>query len=400
MVEFKLMELDKLIDLDKSDITTRRNLLKFGAVCAGAGVLGTIAVAGPVGYLIGRPSPSSRPQETAIPVTPAAEKSAEPIVSIQPFVDPEANEIARQKEIGPDSFFVFSNKTLDGLSAFLGDTLYPIYPLSVLDLEQRKLIYTLTKEFQVPPNVIASIMTIESAGLGNEESWVGAQGLFQVMPFHFDASIRNNPAAMQEPLLNGRTGMKFFVETCLKAARAGFPPGYPQNHVNVYARALMAYNAGADAGRVNFDRVPDETKFYRDHFIRLAMTADLAEGLRKKGNGDLDIVKKLSSVEMDARAWALSKFAERKGGIFSYEEYQEALKEISLETPGVDKKTKLFTDKGEEFYRDYQDYINNPKYIVPVSPGLRIWLNLGGIRLFLKDPRNINLEEWNKIQSR
>lgn len=398
MVEFKLMELDKLIELDKVHFATRRDLLKFGGITAAAGLLGGGIVAGSLGYLIGRPSPSPKPQETAIPVTPAAEKSAEPIVSIQPFVDPEANEIARQIGITPDKFFLFSDpKLLDKLTAFLGETLYPIYPLSVLD--HRRLIYNLAKDYSIPPNVIATIMTIESCGRINAESWVGAQGLFQVMPFHFEASIQKDSDAMQEPILNGKTAMNYFVNECLPAARSGLPIGYRKDHVNVYAKALVAYNAGPSRARMNFKDLPEEAKFYADHFIRFAMSAELADGLRKKENGDLDILKKLSSKEMDARAYALYKFVQRKR-FYSYDEYLEALNDIALEEPGVNKKTKEFTEKGKEFNKDYKEYQIDPGYEIPVSPGLRIWLNLGGIDLFKEIPKNLKLKEWDKIQSR
>ena len=375
--------------MDSEKRYSRRDVLRF----TGRAVVASSALAALGGYWAGK----SQPIDGQLSTSPTPDITAEPILGIPPFTDAQANEIAMQKGMAPDTFFNFSTKVLEKLSAFLGDSLHPIYPPSVLD--HKKLIYDLAKEFSTPPNVIATIMTIESCGIKGAESYVGAQGLFQVMPFHFDESIQKNPQAMQEPYLNGRTGMKYFVNTCLPAARAGFPAGYPKDHVNVYARALMAYNAGTDGARVNFDKLPDETKFYGDHFIRFAMTADIADGLRKKENGDLDIVKKLFSIEMDARAYALQEFARKKGN-YSYGEYLASLKEISLEVPGVDKKSQNFTENGEGFNRDYKEYLSNPIYVVPASPGLRIWLNLGGLGLFLRDPRNSNLKEWDKINSR
>ncbi|HKC14381.1 MAG TPA: transglycosylase SLT domain-containing protein [Patescibacteria group bacterium] len=381
---------------DREKLYSRRDILGVATATA----IGTVA-AGTIGtaWFIDSQRTASRLAATA-----AGEGKVDPIVGIPPFEDKDANELARQKGITVDKFFIFSSPALsDKLSAFLGDTLFPIYPLTVLDINNRKLIYALAKEFSTPPNVIATIMTIESCGIENEESpSIGAQGLFQVMPFHFDQSIQNNPKAMQNPLLNGRTGMKYFTQVCLPAARAGYPSGYPKDHVNIYARAMMAYNAGSSGATVNFNNLPDETKFYGDHFIRFAMTAELADGLRKKENGDLDIVKKLSSTEMDARAWALQEFNRRskeKAG-YSYDEYIAALKEIVLETPGVDKKTQTFTQTGEGFNRDYKDFLSDHKYALKVSPGLRIWLALGGTGLFLKDKRNTDLKEWDKIQSR
>lgn len=276
VIESSPMNLERL-GLEKLHVLKGRDIATI--------VLSTAITAGAAGGLGGYlfrgsgPKPSENPT-LASPLPTLAIETTAPILGTAPFFDTEANEIAREKGIGPDSFFIFQNKTLDNLSAFLGRELYPIYPLTVL--EHKGLIYDLAKEFSIPPNVIATIMTIESAGLQNEVSWVGAQGLFQVMPFHFDPKIQDNPAAMQEPYLNGRTGMKFFKDVCLKAARDGFPSGYPQNHVTIYARALMAYNAGANAGRISFDRLPDETKFYGDHFIRFALSAEIADGFERK----------------------------------------------------------------------------------------------------------------------
>lgn len=368
-------------------------MLRIGTLTA-VGTL--VATATAVSWLIDSQRPA--PQLAA---TPAGEQKSEPILGIPPFEDKNANEIARQKGITVDSFFLFKEAVLDNLSAFLGDTLFPIYPLTVLD--NRKLIYNLAKDFSVPPNVIATIMTIESCGIVNEESQgVGAQGLFQVMPFHFDQAIQNNPKAMQDPILNGKTGMNYFIKVCLPAAREGFLSGYSKDHVNIYARAMMAYNAGRYGATESFANLPDETKLYGDHFIRFAMTAELADGLRKKENGDLDILKKLSSTEMDARSWALQEFnrIEKDKGGYSYDEYIAALKEIVLDSPGVDKKTQTFTKNGESFNRDYKKYLAKPQYKVKASPGLRIWLALGGLGLFLKDTRNTDLKEWDKIQSR
>lgn len=382
-----------MIQPDREKLYSRRTIIRVGALTA----VGTIAsVAAGTSWLINSQRPV--PQLAA---TPAGEQKSEPILGIPPFEDKDANEIARQKGITVDSFFLFKEAVLDNLSAFLGDTLFPIYPLTVLD--NRKLIYNLAKDFSVPPNVIATIMTIESCGIVNEESLeVGAQGLFQVMPFHFDQAIQNNPKAMQDPILNGKTGMDYFTKVCLPAAREGFPSGYSKDHVNIYARAMMAYNAGRYGATESFANLPDETKFYGDHFIRFAMTAELADGLRKKENGDLDILKKLSSTEMDARSYALQEF-DRKAkdnGRYSYDAYIAALKDIVLDNPGVDKKTQTFTKNGEGFNRDYKKYLADHQYSVKASPGLRIWLALGGLGLFLQDKKNTDLKEWDKIQSR
>ena len=58
----------------------------------------------------------------------------------------------------------------------------------------------------VDPNMAATVMQIESCGDPNAESIAGAQGLFQVMPFHFDPS-----ESMQDPDTNARRGLAYLA---------------------------------------------------------------------------------------------------------------------------------------------------------------------------------------------
>ncbi|MFQ5436754.1 MAG: transglycosylase SLT domain-containing protein [Anaerolineae bacterium] len=62
-------------------------------------------------------------------------------------------------------------------------------------------------EFGLDPNLVATIMQIESCGDPTAVSPAGAQGLFQVMPFHFGAGEE-----MQNPTTNARRGLAYFVE--------------------------------------------------------------------------------------------------------------------------------------------------------------------------------------------
>lgn len=58
----------------------------------------------------------------------------------------------------------------------------------------------------VDPNMAATVMQIESCGDPNAVSIAGAQGLFQVMPFHFDAGEN-----MQDPDTNARRGLAYLA---------------------------------------------------------------------------------------------------------------------------------------------------------------------------------------------
>ena len=62
-------------------------------------------------------------------------------------------------------------------------------------------------ENDVDPNIVATIMQIESCGDPGAASYAGAQGLFQVMPFHFQPG-----EDMLDPDTNAMRGLAFFRE--------------------------------------------------------------------------------------------------------------------------------------------------------------------------------------------
>lgn len=84
-------------------------------------------------------------------------------------------------------------------------------------------------EFQLDPNLVATVMQIESCGWQAAVSTSGAQGLFQVMPFHFAPG-----EAMQEPAINARRGLAYLARGLAQAegdvgkALAGYNGGHSQ----------------------------------------------------------------------------------------------------------------------------------------------------------------------------
>jgi soluble lytic murein transglycosylase-like protein len=67
-------------------------------------------------------------------------------------------------------------------------------------------------EHGLDPNLLATIMQIESCGHPAVSSAAGAQGLFQVMPFHFASG-----EAMLDPATNARRGASF-LKSCQESA--------------------------------------------------------------------------------------------------------------------------------------------------------------------------------------
>ena len=100
------------------------------------------------------------------------------------------------------------------------------------------------EEYQLDPNLVATVMQIESCGLPTAVSSAGAQGLFQVMPFHFDGDDD-----MQDPDTNVARGMAYLA---LGLERAG-------GNVEL---AMAGYNGGHSQIGKDSSLWPEETKRY------------------------------------------------------------------------------------------------------------------------------------------
>jgi soluble lytic murein transglycosylase-like protein len=84
-----------------------------------------------------------------------------------------------------------------------------------------------SEQYKLPPEVIATVMQIESCGDPEAQSSAGAQGLFQVMPFHFSAGERRT-----DPEVNARRGLAYLARSMELAGEdlaAGFA-GYNGGH--------------------------------------------------------------------------------------------------------------------------------------------------------------------------
>lgn len=96
----------------------------------------------------------------------------------------------------------------------------------------------------VDPNLAAIIMQIESCGDPQAVSHAGAQGLFQVMPFHFAAGENT-----LDPDTNASRGLAYFVDRL--------------NQTNGdIGRAFAGYNGGHVAAGTSWDNWAAETQRY------------------------------------------------------------------------------------------------------------------------------------------
>ncbi len=99
-------------------------------------------------------------------------------------------------------------------------------------------------EHNLDPNMVATVMQIESCGDPQAVSIAGAQGLFQVMPFHFTAG-----EIMQEPNTNARRGMNYLAERLVQTK-------------GEVGHAFAGYNGGHVAAGSSWSNWAAETRRY------------------------------------------------------------------------------------------------------------------------------------------
>ena len=123
-----------------------------------------------------------------------------------------------------------------------GEGISPIFSPEVQHWEDQ--IIAWAAQHNVDPNMVATIMQIESCGDPQAVSHAGAQGLFQVMPFHFGAGEDT-----LDPDTNAYRGLNYFVE---RLQQTGGDVG----------RAFAGYNGGHVAAASSYDSWANETQRY------------------------------------------------------------------------------------------------------------------------------------------
>jgi soluble lytic murein transglycosylase-like protein len=98
--------------------------------------------------------------------------------------------------------------------------------------------------YNLDPNLVATVMQIESCGHPEIGSPAGAQGLFQVMPFHFGAD--EDPL---DPEINARRGLNYLYKGMELAGGR-------------YYLALAGYNGGHGVIGQNLSTWDEETQRY------------------------------------------------------------------------------------------------------------------------------------------
>ena len=145
-------------------------------------------------------------------------------------------EVGMDKHIPANAVISFPKKTVynNGLSSVFSPEIQHWAP-KILEW---------ARAYNLDPDAVATIMQIESCGNTEAESWAGAQGLFQVMPFHFEPGEN-----MRDPDTNAHRGMLYFSERLV------------QTNGDV-GLAFAGYNGGHGASGSSWDYWATETQQY------------------------------------------------------------------------------------------------------------------------------------------
>jgi hypothetical protein len=113
-----------------------------------------------------------------------------------------------------------------------------------------------SEEYGLDPNLIATVMQIESCGYAKAKSAAGALGLFQVMPQHF----RDEEEDPYDPDTNAYRGLSWLQRT-LKSGGS-------------IEMALAGYNAGIARAKNPYLKWPSETERYVNWGSKIYQAAD------------------------------------------------------------------------------------------------------------------------------
>jgi hypothetical protein len=151
--------------------------------------------------------------------------------------------------------------------------------------------------YQVDPNLIATVIQIESCGDPLVSSPAGAQGLFQVMPFHFDAG-----EDMLDVQTNARRGLEYLVGSLERS----------DGHVGL---ALAGYNGGHGIISRGWAAWTTETqryyywgsRIYAEAISGMSSSATLSEWLEVGGHSlCLQANQRQQQIEQEQQAKAVS----------------------------------------------------------------------------------------------
>ena len=134
------------------------------------------------------------------------------------------------------------------ISGLSSKQIAPLFSPEVLAWEEN--ILNWSEKYQLDPNLIATVMQIESCGYSRAKSSAGAMGLFQVMPYHFKEG--EDP---YRPGTNARRGLSYLRQALESGGNTRL--------------ALAGYNGGINGAKNPEASWPDETLRYLYWGVRI-----------------------------------------------------------------------------------------------------------------------------------
>ena len=151
----------------------------------------------------------------------------------------------------------------------------PIAPLFTPEIDYwATKIVAWANDWNLDPNLVATIMQIESCGLSSATSSAGAMGLFQVMPYHFQTL--DNP---YNPDTNASRGLAYLAQAY-------------ETHQGNLRLTIASYNGGIGGAKRAEINWPAETQrytywgwgIYNDAIVGKKESATLNEWLGRGGS--------------------------------------------------------------------------------------------------------------------
>lgn len=358
----------------------------------------------------------------------APAESVVPDTSFGPtFANEQAEQAADSLGITSGSYFKLSPEVVEKVNeshSFATESrLLPIFPPAVM--KNAEVIETAAQRNDIPPNIFATLATIESAGNANAHSGADAWGIVQVVPrYHLDKYVKHGYlpqnasyadyqaakrgdasqvssetyiAAFTNNEATANVGAEYFAE-CIHAARQKNPK-LTGDDLRIFAIAAAAYNGGPGLAGQAFEKWPLESKLYVNFVSRFILDLEVASKLRQSGMVDKSILAAMQSREVEARAYAYSKFK-----YSDFDSYERRAQLFTYPTPGVDPSVGNVTnDDQKQAQANWQAYgdhkanvpggVNN-QYVIPAPPALRIWLASGGMNLFASGDAPEENKNW------
>ncbi len=128
-----------------------------------------------------------------------------------------------------------------GNTVFIPGGIAPLFTPEVKAWETQILAWS--EKHSLDPNLVATVMQIESCGYASARSQAGAMGLFQVMSYHFREG--DNP---YDPATNAKRGLVYLKQSLQIGGSARL--------------ALAGYNGGITGAQQPVENWPEETRRY------------------------------------------------------------------------------------------------------------------------------------------